>query len=73
MADQNAALAKPIWMKQKQSVVDQARFIVRPSLKSINSPHEPPKPVSVPEAFNKLRGETIEVNEESLDSVLKIA
>lgn len=35
-------------------------------LKLENSPHVPSKPVSVPEASDKLPGETIEVKEESL-------
>ncbi|XP_075634376.1 uncharacterized protein LOC142606895 isoform X1 [Castanea sativa] len=36
-------------------------------LKLENSPHVPSKPVSVPEASDKLPGETIEVKEGSLD------
>lgn len=36
-------------------------------LKLENSPHVPSKPVSVPEASDKLPGETIEVKEESSD------
>lgn len=35
-------------------------------LKLENSPHVPSKPVSVPQASDKLPGETIEVKEESL-------